>query len=120
RLGLRHEALARKLEHGRNDARIGHVAGADLAIHHHAARGGKVGHFEESTPVCERPSLSCKRRQKARRGAEPANATPLIPAKIASSMKAPTIRGRRPTPSRCRPSSGASSPPCGIPRSPQR
>jgi hypothetical protein len=35
-------------------------------------------------------------------------------------IRASMVRGRRPTPSRCRPSSGASSPPCGMPRSPQR
>jgi hypothetical protein len=36
---------------------------------------------------------------------------------IATSL---TNSKRRSTPSRCRPSSGASSPPCGMPRSPQR
>ena len=44
RVALRHEALARHVQHGRDDALIGDVAGADLAVDHHAARGGKIEH----------------------------------------------------------------------------
>ena len=43
-VGCGHETLARKLEHGRDDAQIGDVAGADLAVHHHAACQGEVDH----------------------------------------------------------------------------
>ena len=39
-----HEELARKLQHGADDAWMGDVVGANLAIHHHAACHGKVGH----------------------------------------------------------------------------
>ena len=43
-VGGGHEALARKLEHCGDDAQIGDVTGTDLAVHHHAARQGKVDH----------------------------------------------------------------------------
>ena len=44
RLLRREEAFAHKVEHGCNDARVGHIAGANLAVDHHATRRGKVGH----------------------------------------------------------------------------
>jgi hypothetical protein len=50
-LAFGHEALARKLQHRGDDAQIAHVAGADLAIHHHAARRGKVDHSQDPTRV---------------------------------------------------------------------
>ena len=40
----RHEALAGKLQHGGNDAQIGDITRAHLAVHHAAACGGEIGH----------------------------------------------------------------------------
>ena len=43
-LALGNKALARQLAHRRQQAQIGDVGGADLAVDHHPARGGKVDH----------------------------------------------------------------------------
>src|SRR5262249_49224645 len=44
RVHLRHEALARDLQHRGDDPQIGDIAGADLAVDHHAAGRGKIHH----------------------------------------------------------------------------
>ena len=44
RLVVGEKPLPRQFEHGGEQAQIGDVGGADLAVDHHAARGGKVGH----------------------------------------------------------------------------
>src|SRR5262245_49157114 len=47
-MALGHETLAWQIEHGRDDALIGDIRCADLAIDHHAARGSKIEHGEIS------------------------------------------------------------------------
>jgi hypothetical protein len=44
RRSRRNEALARYIEHGAEDAQIGHIGGADLPVHHMPASGCKIGH----------------------------------------------------------------------------
>ena len=40
----RNEALPRDLDHGVEDAQIGHIGGADLSVHHVPASGCEIGH----------------------------------------------------------------------------
>src|SRR5262249_31375717 len=42
--GFGNETLARQLQHCGDDAHIGDIAGAHLALNHHPARRGKVEH----------------------------------------------------------------------------
>src|SRR5438067_1355963 len=39
---LRHKAFPGQLQHGGDHAPVGDVAGADLAVYHHAARGSEI------------------------------------------------------------------------------
>src|SRR6185312_768621 len=41
---LRHELLARDFEHRLEDARIGHIVDANLAIHHGLPLAGEINH----------------------------------------------------------------------------
>jgi hypothetical protein len=52
-LPRRHEALARQLQHGGEDAQVGHVGGADLAVDHPVARLDDVhAGLRDSASLC--------------------------------------------------------------------